>query len=1337
MRPALADYPVGRMVACGARLALAWVVAVTAACTGQASRTTTVERIGWWISDEGPGHVVVDTLHGVTWRWPSRFVAKQAGPGVAAESIGVGLRRVDQRSRSRETRSEFQASLVVKDVVLSSSRDRIWVRAAAHPDEHADIVHLVDLEHDASLRSIRIPLQSDPSIYRLERFDPDGLTFWEVSVDDSIAIVTRTDTSGHRDSARVDVRRLLGAGYNRVTLVVAPAGVIGVLAVDRVSGVVGGDQYSRVDTNRGTSWADAYRNALLSSQIAVLVAEKGGMRVAATLGAFDFAPTHAGIWLVEPDRRGIGFWPLQTRPSLAMRMPLADHVVDRIVSCGDSTLWVFTDKWSNLRHVTLEPTGNTYATGPAALANPGQVASVQVKPIDAWSPFFCPDRGRHLWISPPNGMPYVATASGDSLHVTPVTLGSDVHADPHAGVWGGDATHVLVGRHAPTRLVQLDIDGRVVRDLTQWLGDTNAYVGAAYVDRGRIWIRTNAQHGYGRAVSLPADGAPTRDPQPVELTVGGEWRTIPDDDRLWFLNVSPFAATPLFLARPAPDLVAVSVGDQAPLTLGSRPGDTLTLSPPNTIAFSVVFPGTQRPPRGVRVDLALLDARDTVAWAGDSLTRDTTLLRSRAGGLHDGDQYSVVLRYRDERGSDLTFRWPRVTVRTVGTAWWDRPRQRTVAIYLVVLALTVVAVHAAPSGRSLVTLIPAALWLLTLLSSAAAGGWLDTRLLGALLLASVVVAAAAGLVSPLIFRALARTEPFARFVPPLLRIRGVRRRLFADYAAAVARGLATARANANQEQYLALPARVSYRRPAHPLAGVATLEIHDVVDDMPAERLAALLAAPVEPVRRMDTHTRTAGEVRAHVILSAVGGRGKSALLRETVQLLLERFDREPAGPLPVLCDAAARDAFDAVRSALGAYVISEEALRSQLALGDFVLVIDRFGEGSGGIQEAVLALDRLLRSAGDGTTCLLAARPAASSALASAPGLLAEARLVVTAEPLSLTSDASSLSGDLQSCGPPSSGSTLNRFIESYTGRPDAIPGTLLSACRTQENTYSPILVRLAAKVALSGAHGATDRSAGGTPSASNLSGHQGPALDAAWTVADLYACAFEQLTGVHTPEAGARDLAAAGDLCVRTYFRTGVRAIALPGTGDDRVTIKRLLDAGLLVPADGGARRLASEPSQVRFVHDSMQSFVTARGLFDAGHWDELQRAAGWRPFVDQSAELGLGEASELFQMCRYVFRPTEVLREHLDRDLRQWAARHGARLYEDLIARACPSSVKQAILERVGNDASGRAWLGEVLREARRLRDEGAVDTALDLLGRVYAAVAPIAYTDNGAS
>ncbi|PTL84648.1 hypothetical protein [Vitiosangium sp. GDMCC 1.1324] len=515
--------------------------------------------------------------------------------------------------------------------------------------------------------------------------------------------------------------------------------------------------------------------------------------------------------------------------------------------------------------------------------------------------------------------------------------------------------------------------------------------------------------------------------------------------------------------------------------------------------------------------------------------------------------------------------------------------------------------------------------------------------------AELVLCAGLGLLSPAVFRRLVFTHPFSWAAAPLLRWPSFRRRFFAAHVRQVRRRVDVASAQANGEVFVELSSNVvEYSGPGVPPS--------------PSERTAEELCLLL-----------TRG--RAHLLIQCAGGRGKSALLRQLVRLSLERFEKQPALPLPVFIDPAAEDLETAAKEALQDLGLPEALRDALLESGDFFLVLD-------GLTESKLepeALRRYLeREMGLHAPVLLSARP--NEAYRAA---MSHALRWMGVEPKRLDE------------------AGLVRFQAAYPG-PDGKPPVLSESSRricrgrAADGTYVPILVRLALRF------GGSD-------------------VD---SVINLYRAVFAGLLKKDPDDAATSELLTfAETLCLGSYWEHRSRLIVFRDSPDEP-KLRMLLDAGLLVSADA---RPGPVPTHVRFFHDSMQSYLTARALYarhaSQARWDCLWRAAGEPGFAREQSDLMTEAGSELFQMCSYVFGYDARLKAELARHLELCAEANDERLNKEGILAAVPEALRPELRK------SGRVLSpGLLLSEASRVCGEYADGEALFLL---YARIAPLAW------
>lgn len=505
-------------------------------------------------------------------------------------------------------------------------------------------------------------------------------------------------------------------------------------------------------------------------------------------------------------------------------------------------------------------------------------------------------------------------------------------------------------------------------------------------------------------------------------------------------------------------------------------------------------------------------------------------------------------------------------------------------------------------------------WLPALtLAGSATGIWtssavsmIDAPLLAVLLVATIIAATASGLISPSLYRTLAKMEPLRSLSGVALLWRPVRRRLLTPYAELIGQQVRLTRRDANDEIYVPIPA-------------VFTAPEGKSVEAQPADVLARRLSARTDPA--------------PHALVEAPGGRGKSALFNRTIELLLEAFRRDPASPLPILCREAAATLEDSATATLGKFAVSRDVVDAQLAAGKLILAVDGLTE-SPFTPQIVGAF--LTSATADNAPLLATSRPNDEYRKAFEP--LPSAILV---EPQRLDE------------------STLREFERAYLAAKSDLPRRPLTEttrriCRTADGGYLPILVRLAM--------------------ISETDVDDVPAL-------------YDEVCASLLRRAGEPDRATidrAAKLCTDTYWYDGVRTLYLQRADKETAEIlTTLLKASIVVPVGPPRPRDNDTPAEVRFFHDSMQTYLTARGLA------QKERTLWPRFFFEAAADLRFREASasswaapEIFEMCVQGLGTREAVEKLLARELEAWATEHREDLPMTAIRYATPEEPRQQL-------------------------------------------------------
>lgn len=423
-----------------------------------------------------------------------------------------------------------------------------------------------------------------------------------------------------------------------------------------------------------------------------------------------------------------------------------------------------------------------------------------------------------------------------------------------------------------------------------------------------------------------------------------------------------------------------------------------------------------------------------------------------------------------------------------------------------------------------------------------------------------------------------------------------------------------------------------------------------------------------EPAARIWTALVSDRSAAVTVLVKAPGGRGKSALLRRIVEVALAEWQKNPELPLPLRCSGSAATILDEFKEPdrIDRNLVSPEYLKQCLRDGAFFLVLDGLSELRDGELSPKALTEHFKSHYGARASAVLTTRPHAGFERAFAA---AERRLLAEPEPLR--------------------GEALAQFVKKYAppdAREDeAALGHLIIQLEPLQSRgiYSAILVRLALA--------SWDPQAG---------------LGAA-NLGDVYRRAFNQLLATN---ANAINIDTVARLCVETYWQDASRTLDYASATQDRRTLLDTLLAAGIVVAESSARE---EPKKVRFFHDSMQSYLTALGLYQAKRWDAFRGAAG-RPDLRK-------QHAELFEMCVKVFHPAEKVVFTLRSDLYLWAGSAALRsVTVATLLQAAPEEVRPTLRDLIAaTDPSAGTFL-------RAAADACAGD--LELLSDLYVETVP---------
>jgi ABC-type branched-subunit amino acid transport system substrate-binding protein len=558
-----------------------------------------------------------------------------------------------------------------------------------------------------------------------------------------------------------------------------------------------------------------------------------------------------------------------------------------------------------------------------------------------------------------------------------------------------------------------------------------------------------------------------------------------------------------------------------------------------------------------------------------------------------------------------------------------------------------------------------------------------------------IALAGAGLVSQRLVVQLHTMEPFATLTKLALRHPQFRRRVLQMYISQLITELEDARRAENGELYTPIPVRITGEVSLTEIPG-ATFLVPTVGEERFCGRADVVAGDSNDPVTFISNAlSQTDLQRKRAFAIEAPGGQGKSALLRAIVEEMARRHSTDPRVPVPVMLgaplipNAKPEDSFVSLE-------LPTEFIEILLDSGALLLVID--GAPEMGVTPEWIR--RFLRN--DLTrNCSLVATFRTDDKLRLA---CFAAKCWAHCAPLRLT--------DL----------TLRAFIKTYdaarliSSSTGTISENLREACRGEDGKYLQILVRLALLVP-----------------ASNVS-----------TVTDLYREALRHLLSKgNLPERIEGLLKESADICLKTYWLNGQRILFYADApAEMKETLGRLITAGVVTPIYGSVQAIGAEPLYVKFFHDSIQTFLTARGLLTCDDPKALQRAAGNEMFLERvPGKSGIYRA-ELFDMCVALNRRNLAFARQLLTGLVEWAEEFDGELAKNRILEVLSVSTRSAIDSQFRNDLGA----GATLRAAAAFIVQGTVDAQYNMppglsednlwevmreLGNLYKVVAPVAW------
>lgn len=718
-----------------------------------------------------------------------------------------------------------------------------------------------------------------------------------------------------------------------------------------------------------------------------------------------------------------------------------------------------------------------------------------------------------------------------------------------------------------------------------------------------------------------------------------ELATTQERDALWLSSI-PRSYLLLMASRAAVPVVEVGTSS---MRLGEH---VLTLN--DSSRWLVKSGGFSPIVDGAHVHLQIIQRDEVIARADGNVTNQQSML-SLIGHerIRAGEVYNVVIS-AEYSGAVIDYRWEEVQFDV--SLWFSILRdERFIALVFLLVPITGICLlfRNNRAGVWSPIYVPA---LGLIVANTSVYEQLKPRALLEVYVTTGAVLSVFALVSTDVLRILARLRPFDLLFPLLMRIRFVRIGFFGKYRKAMKGTIEHFRSIAKETTYA-----------PQPLKNLEAKGIRIPDDSNSTWNAGAALSDLLA-----DSDDR-----QGHVIVTAPGGRGKSALLREIAMLLIKHSAN--GGPVPILAGGSETDIETRLRSELSITFGSSRDASILLDTERLVVLID------GVSQINMSVFEVFVRNHVHRVTFCIATRQAEQ--------ILELFRRAtdrfVAVEPLPLTEAAA------------------ERFVASRAAGQDA-PGIqrILSVAGSREGGYSPLVLALACRA----------------PTSESLRG--------------VFASVLSKLLPSVADKTELAITTALKEMCLRSMWASdpeGARYAdhrTLDAVSDlEHLILKQGADTGLLI-AD------KREPSMARFFHDIMASYVLACALSDHDLRSVLRRSSGEPGFVRATSTLLGFSGAELFQMLLVVHDLDESITA-MSANLIDWAEALEQRLSINDVLTGLTRELQDEL--RAWHDKQG-SRSGDVLRwavEQCALRDRAAQPNHPAHLGRLHATIALLAH------
>jgi len=554
---------------------------------------------------------------------------------------------------------------------------------------------------------------------------------------------------------------------------------------------------------------------------------------------------------------------------------------------------------------------------------------------------------------------------------------------------------------------------------------------------------------------------------------------------------------------------------------------------------------------------------------------------------------------------------------------------------------------------------------------------INVSLFTLLWLASFIILCILGILHPKTLIVLSKSQPFSLIMITSLNFQRFRKRVFSEYNKESIKRLQKLMWLSNNEKYIPIPSSIE--------TSLTELDFYSSKESILVKKSEQDLRwiEPQPDILATEAITHTSTKI---FYIEAPGGFGKSALTKFIAISVIEKFKLDD-NPLCIWLPNTVEDIYTGITNSLKEVAKSDDILGQIILTTKIIAFIDGFSETK--LSHTKL-LDFLNSKKSDNIQLLISSRPDA------------DLRKIILQNYSYVICNLSLLTSE-----------NLRTFVSNYNkARSNNLDELLLNIKAKLSNKkgfYLPLIIRLSLLI--------------------DPNDYE--------SVADLYREVLRQLLSkkeIDTVTARDEVIFNVSEYCFSTYWQTGNRILLFADNNtSDKMLLSKLYSAGVLIPLDPFEMKASySEPKFLKFFHDSIQTYLTARALVNKNSIEHTIKMAGDPIFLEKRDDTAEPYFSELFYMFIDIYPIPNQLFERLAKELIDYADKYDNHLTKGFLRKTFDKYIGSANSSADFKSKSIGILLNELIQRLKiNSLDESNFRQCLKDLADIYSQVAPVIF------